>query len=76
MKYIVFILFTVMTNAAAQLMLKQGMMSLGPISFEGVNPLVKLLQKHGFQVGENAEMGDPPAPGVHVSGSWHYRCND
>ena len=39
MKYIVFILFTVMTNAAAQLMLKQGMMSLGPISFEGVNPL-------------------------------------
>ncbi|TIN17944.1 MAG: transporter, partial [Mesorhizobium sp.] len=28
MKYIVFILFTVMTNAAAQLMLKQGMMSL------------------------------------------------
>ena len=32
MKYIVFILFTVMTNAAAQLMLKQGMMSLGPIS--------------------------------------------
>ena len=38
MKYIVFILFTVMTNAAAQLMLKQGMMSLGPISFEGINP--------------------------------------
>jgi hypothetical protein len=35
-----------------------------------------LLQQHGFQVGENAEMGDPPAPGVHVSGSWHYRCND
>lgn len=44
MKYIVFILFTVMTNAAAQLMLKQGMMSLGPISFEGVNPVLKLLQ--------------------------------
>ncbi|MER9355674.1 EamA family transporter [Mesorhizobium sp. M0514] len=43
MKYIVFILFTVMTNAAAQLMLKQGMMSLGPISFEA-NPLLKLLQ--------------------------------
>ncbi|TIT48516.1 MAG: transporter, partial [Mesorhizobium sp.] len=38
MKYIVFILFTVMTNASAQLMLKQGMMSLGPISFEGTNP--------------------------------------
>ncbi|TIV69311.1 MAG: transporter [Mesorhizobium sp.] len=44
MKYIVFILFTVMTNAAAQLMLKQGMMSMGPISFEGVNPLLRLLQ--------------------------------
>ena len=44
MKYIVFILFTVMTNAAAQLMLKQGMMSLGPISFEGANPIVRLLQ--------------------------------
>ena len=44
MKYIVFILFTVMTNAAAQLMLKQGMMALGPISFDGVNPIVKLLQ--------------------------------
>lgn len=44
MKYIVFILFTVMTNAAAQLMLKQGMITLGPISFEGVNPLVRVLQ--------------------------------
>ena len=44
MKHIVFILFTVMTNAAAQLMLKQGMMTLGPISFEGANPIVKLLQ--------------------------------
>lgn len=44
MKYIVFILFTVMTNAAAQLMLKYGMMSMGPLSFAGVNPLVKVLQ--------------------------------
>jgi drug/metabolite transporter (DMT)-like permease len=44
MKYIAFILFTVMTNAAAQLMLKQGMMSLGNISFEGTNPIIKLLQ--------------------------------
>jgi drug/metabolite transporter (DMT)-like permease len=44
MKYLPFILFTVMTNAAAQLMLKQGMMALGPLSFEGVNPVVKLLQ--------------------------------
>lgn len=44
MKYIGFILFTVLTNAAAQLMLKQGMMSLGAVSFDGVNPIVKLLQ--------------------------------
>jgi hypothetical protein len=34
-----------------------------------------LLLKHGFRVSENAEMGFPPTP-VHVSGSWHYRCND
>lgn len=32
-KYIPFILFTVMTNAAAQVMLKYGMITLGPISF-------------------------------------------
>ncbi|WP_312796429.1 EamA family transporter [Tianweitania sp.] len=44
MKYIGFILFTVLTNAAAQLMLKHGMMTLGPLSFAGVNPLVKILQ--------------------------------
>ncbi|MBX3576956.1 MAG: EamA family transporter [Rhizobiaceae bacterium] len=44
MKYIAFILFTVMTNAAAQVMLKQGMLSLGPLSFDGVNPVVKVLQ--------------------------------
>lgn len=44
MRYIVFILFTVMTNAAAQLMLKQGMITLGPISFEGVNPVVRMFQ--------------------------------
>jgi multidrug transporter EmrE-like cation transporter len=31
MKYIPFILFTVLTNAAAQLMLKQGMMNLAPV---------------------------------------------
>ncbi|MFC5991073.1 transporter [Limoniibacter endophyticus] len=43
MKYIGFILFTVMTNAAAQLMLKQGMISLGAISFAGANPIFKLL---------------------------------
>jgi drug/metabolite transporter (DMT)-like permease len=44
MKYLAFILFTVMTNAAAQLMLKHGMMTLGPLSFAGVNPVVKMLQ--------------------------------
>lgn len=43
MKYLAFILFTVMTNAAAQLMLKQGMMSLGSISFAGGNPILKIL---------------------------------
>lgn len=44
MKYIPFILFTVMTNAAAQLMLKHGMMTIGPLTFAGVNPLFKILQ--------------------------------
>ena len=44
MKYLPFILFTVITNAAAQLMLKQGMLVLGPVSFDGVNPLLKILQ--------------------------------
>jgi drug/metabolite transporter (DMT)-like permease len=44
MKYIGFILFTVMTNAAAQLMLKQGMTSMASLSFEGVNPVLKLFQ--------------------------------
>jgi len=44
MKYLWFILFTVATNAAAQLMLKYGMMQLGPLSFAGVNPVVKILQ--------------------------------
>jgi drug/metabolite transporter (DMT)-like permease len=44
MKYLVFILFTVMTNAAAQVMLKQGMTSLGPLGFDGVNPFLRILQ--------------------------------
>lgn len=44
MKFIPFILFTVATNAAAQLMLKYGMMQMGPLSFAGVNPLLKVLQ--------------------------------
>lgn len=44
MKYIPFILFTVLTNAAAQLMLKYGMMTLGPVSFASVNPVLKVIQ--------------------------------
>lgn len=42
-RYIPFILFTVFTNAAAQMLLKYGMMHLGPLSFSGVNPIVKIL---------------------------------
>lgn len=44
MKFLPFILFTVLTNAAAQLMLKHGMVSLGEISFAGANPVMKILQ--------------------------------
>jgi multidrug transporter EmrE-like cation transporter len=42
-RYLPFILFTVFTNAAAQLMLKHGMMQLGEISFAGTNPVLKIL---------------------------------
>ncbi|GGD86526.1 transporter [Aureimonas endophytica] len=42
-KYLPFILFTVFTNAAAQLMLKHGMMQLGPLGLAGLNPVMKLL---------------------------------
>lgn len=41
MKYIPFILFTVLTNAAAQLMLKQGMMTLSPAVLGQPNLLLK-----------------------------------
>ncbi|MDF1609996.1 transporter [Hoeflea sp. YIM 152468] len=44
MKYIVFILFTVLTNAAAQLMLKQGMLSLGPVSFTADTMVARVFQ--------------------------------
>lgn len=44
MNYIPFILFTVLTNAAAQLMLKQGMLSLGPLETLSENIIVKVLQ--------------------------------
>ena len=43
MKYIAFILFTVATNAAAQLMLKQGMMTLAPSVLAQNNIILKLL---------------------------------
>lgn len=43
-KYIPFILFTVLTNAAAQLLLKHGMMQLGELSVAGTHPIVRLLQ--------------------------------
>jgi len=44
MKYIVFILFTVLTNAAAQLMLKQGMISLGTLSFTSDTIIARIFQ--------------------------------
>ena len=44
MNYIPFILFTVLTNAAAQLLLKQGLLSLGPLEFHGENIVLKVLQ--------------------------------
>jgi hypothetical protein len=43
------------------------------------NDLVKLghlLQEHGFNVAENAEMGSPPGPTAHDQGGWHYKCRD
>lgn len=44
MKYIVFILFTVLTNAAAQLMLKQGMLSVGALNFTAETAIVRIFQ--------------------------------
>ncbi|PRD45118.1 transporter [Phyllobacterium phragmitis] len=43
-KYIPFILFTVMTNAAAQIMLKYGMITLGPISFSADTAIQRIFQ--------------------------------
>ncbi|MGL4489647.1 MAG: EamA family transporter [Rhizobiaceae bacterium] len=43
-KYIPFILFTVLTNAAAQVLLKQGMLSLGPLSFSAESAIVRIFQ--------------------------------
>ncbi|CZT35041.1 EamA family transporter [Rhizobium sp. 9140] len=44
MKYLAFILFTVLTNAAAQLMLKQGMLSLGPLTFTPDTAIARFFQ--------------------------------
>lgn len=44
MKYLPFILFTVFTNAAAQLMLKQGMLSLGTLGSETESLILRLFQ--------------------------------
>lgn len=44
MKYLPFILFTVMTNAAAQLMLKHGMMTLGPLTFSADTLVQRIFQ--------------------------------
>ncbi len=43
MTYLPFILFTVFTNAAAQLMLKQGMLTLGDISSGGPTTLLSII---------------------------------
>lgn len=44
MKFIWFILFTVLTNAAAQLMLKQGMTVIGPLNITADNAFWRILQ--------------------------------
>ncbi len=43
MSYLSFILFTVFTNAAAQLMLKQGMLTLGPIATDGPTTILSVI---------------------------------
>lgn len=43
MTYLPFILFTVFTNAAAQIMLKQGMMTLGPVAAAGPVTVLSVL---------------------------------
>ncbi len=44
MKFIWFILFTVLTNAAAQLMLKQGMTMVGPLNITAENAIIRVFQ--------------------------------
>ncbi len=43
MTYLPFILFTVFTNAAAQIMLKQGMITLGPVGNDGPTTALSLI---------------------------------
>src|SRR4051794_451968 len=33
------------------------------------------LQKHGFVVLGNAQLGSPPSPGAHDPDGWHYKCS-
>lgn len=42
--YLPLILFTVLTNAAAQIMLKKGMLSLGPLALDGANLIATVLR--------------------------------
>ena len=43
MSYLPFILFSVLSNAVAQLMLKQGMLTLGPVAGDGPLTLISLI---------------------------------
>jgi len=43
LSYLPFILFTVFTNAAAQMMLKQGMLTLGPVGGDGQMTVVSVI---------------------------------
>lgn len=44
MNVIPLILFTVLTNAVAQIMLKRGMLALGPLDFSASSPLVTIIR--------------------------------
>ena len=44
MNVIPLILFTVLTNAVAQIMLKRGMLALGPLDFSASSPLVTIFR--------------------------------
>ena len=44
MNIIPLILFTVLTNAVAQIMLKRGMLALGPLDFSASSPLMTIFK--------------------------------